>query len=488
MSTKNHYLHPNALPYQFSYLDEIMPSLPLALIFCFPCPSFKKEATYSLLQEASSKLVLDNPFLCGEIVRQRSDQPIDGKRPGSMTLEISEPPGDLKVILNDMTLPGHKWKLSYDELRTTGMPMSKLDRQMLAPRENGRVSKKDRFFEAQVNFIPGGCLLCASSNHAYIDASGFVVIMSMWAKKCRELQNASTTPVVKSLGQTDGGLPPALARHIPRTEYDRLKKRPELWRLIGLDWRTLGESEKVAVPYSGNPAVNTSIFSFSTGNYAKIAQNAIPEESIFEDEEPIWISPNDALVAFLWRCIMKARLPSWRGLPHKKDSMVSVAINGRGTLFPPIPPSYVGNVVFCCLSWLPIDYLIAPETSLGDIALALRKSIEANSDPQLLGDAVDLASCIPDVRKLGNAFRSWFSEDLVTTSVIGLPFYELDFGGILGKPQFVRLPKAEFDGICSVQPRQVDGTVEVNISLYEEEMKRLRGDREFMKYARFISQ
>lgn len=472
-------------PYQFSCLDEIMPSIPLALIFCFPCPSLKKEETYSLLQKALSKLVLENPFLSGEIVRQRSDQPIDGKRPGGMTLKISEPPEDIKVSLNDMTLPGHEWKLSYDELRISGMPMSKLHREMLAPRANGQGSKKDRFFEAQVNFIPGGCLLCASSNHAYVDASGFALIMSMWARQCQAMQ---TTPVLKSLGPTDDALPSALTRHIPRIEYERLKKRPELWQVIGLDWRTLGESEEITVPYSGNSAVKTSIFSFTATHIAKIAQNAKPEESIFEDEEPIWISPNDALIAFLWRCIMKARVPSWRDLPHKKDSMVSVAINGRGALFPPIPHTYFGNVVFCCLSWLPIDYLIAPETSLGDIALALRKSIEANTDPQLLSDAVDLASCIPDVRKLGNAFRSWFSEDLVTTTVIGLPFYELDFGDILHKPEFVRLPKAEFNGICSVQPRQTDGTVDVFISLDEEETKRLREDGEFMRYARFISQ
>lgn len=110
----------------------------------------------SLLKKAFSKLVLENPFLSGKILRQRSDQPIDGKRPGSMTLKISEPPEDMKVSLNDMTLPGPEWKLSYDKLRTNGMPMSKLDRGVLAPEANGQRSEKDRFFGAQVNFIPGG--------------------------------------------------------------------------------------------------------------------------------------------------------------------------------------------------------------------------------------------------------------------------------------------------------------------------------------------
>lgn len=302
------------------------------------------------------------------------------------------------------------------------------------------------------------------------------------------MQNASNIPIFKSLSRIDDGLPPALTRYIPRTEYDRLKRRPELWRVIGLDWRTLGDTGELAVPYSGIPVVNTSIFSFTAANFARIVQNATPEDPIFEDEEPIWISPNDALIAFLWRSTMKARVPSWNGLPYKKQSMVSVAINGRRALLPPVPLSHIGNVVFCCLIELPIDYLIAPETSLADIALNIRKSIEANIDPQLLIDAVDLASCIPDVRKLGNAFTSWFSEDLVTTSVIELPIYELDFGDILGKPEFFRLPKAEFDGICSVQPRQADGTVDVFISLLDEEMKRLRTDPEFTQYARFISQ
>lgn len=133
-----------------------MPSIPLALIFCFPYPSLKKEETYSLLKKAFSKLVLENPFLSGDIIRQMSDQPIDGRRPGSTPLKISEPPEDMKVSLNDMTLPGPEWKLSYDELRTNGMPMSKLDRGVLAPEANGQRSEKDRFFGAQVNFITGG--------------------------------------------------------------------------------------------------------------------------------------------------------------------------------------------------------------------------------------------------------------------------------------------------------------------------------------------
>ncbi|KAL8692056.1 MAG: hypothetical protein Q9218_002842 [Villophora microphyllina] len=472
--------------YRFSPLDEIMPHLTITLMFCFPCQTSKKDAVYHNLRAGLLALVERLPFLSGRVVRNTNEAEKNGKRPGGMSLVIEDPQESIELELNDLTAEDCGWEYSYDELRGRGMPMSELDGRLFAPGGSNEMLASDKVFRSRITFIPGGCFVCASSSHAYFDAWGFVVLMNTWAFECRLVQSSSQVEPKLEMLQA-GRLPPALSRHVPRLQYDDLKRKPHLWKLLGLDWRDLNADSGAVVPYAVKPVINTSIFSFSPKSLDDLAELGTPDEDDFDDQEPIWVSPNDTLIAFLWRSILKARAPSWIGGPHRKDSMVSVAINGRRVLYPAVPMSYIGNVVFCCLTELPIEQLIAPRTKLATIALALRRSIEASLDSQVLANTVDLAGCIPDVRKLGNAFTSWFAEELVTTSVVDLPVYDTSWGGLLGKPEFFRLPRGQFGGICSVQPRRPDGSVEVFISLMEEEMTRLRQDTSFSKYASFVA-
>ena len=475
-----------ATNYEFSPLDEIMPHLLVTPIFCFPCHLSNKDATYQMLNAGLLRLGKRLPFLTGSVVRNTSATDLNGKRPGGMSLVVDSPPKDIDIELNDLTDSKCGWQYTYDELKGRGMPMTELKMEHFAPGGTDDVSATQKFFRARITFISGGCFVCASTSHAFIDAWGLVVLMNAWADECRGLESSfQLLPKVEYL-QTEN-LPPALSRQTPRSRYDSLKQQPRLWKLLGLDWRRLDEVTGPVVPYAVKPAINTSILSFSSDDLEDLAEIGMPDEDDFGDQDPIWVSPKDVLIAFLWRSILKARAPSWIDGPHKKDSMASVAINGRRVFYPPIPMSYIGNVVFCCLTEMPIEQLIAPRTKLATIALNLRRSIEASLNATVLRDAVDLASCIPDVRKLGNAFTGWFAEDLVTTSVVDLPVYETSWGELLGNPQFLRVPQGHLSGICSVQPRQRDGSVEVFISLLEEEMTRLRQDKSFSKYARFVS-
>ncbi|KAL8737131.1 MAG: hypothetical protein Q9181_002002 [Wetmoreana brouardii] len=472
--------------YRFSPLDEIMPHLNITLILCFPCQTSNKDAIYHDLHAGLLTLSERMPFLSGRVVRNTDEAEKDGKRPGGMSLVLKDPPESIELELNDMTGSDCDWRYSYNELRDGGMPMSELDGRRFAPGGTEDVLASDRVFRSKITFISGGCFVSASSSHGYFDAWGFVALMNTWANECRAVQ---TSPQIESKFDIlqAGILPPALSRDVPRPRYDDLKRKPQLWKLLGLDWRDLDADMGMVVPYAVKPVINTSIFSLSSKSLDDLAEMGTPDEDDFDDQDSIWVSPNDTLIAFLWRSILRARAPSWIAGPHRKDSMVSVAINGRRVLYPAIPMSYIGNVVFCCLTEFPIERLIAPKTRLATIALALRRSIEASLLSQVLENTVDLASCIPDVRKPGNAFTSCFAEELVTTSVVDLPIYDTSLGELLGKPEFFRLPRGQFGGICSVQPRQPNGSVEVFISLMEVEMTRLRQDPTFSKYASFVA-
>jgi len=47
------------------------------------------------------------------------------------------------------------------------------------------------------------------------------------------------------------------------------------------------------------------------------------------------------LAAHIWRSACKAR-----GLPEDQETRLYIPINGRSRLKPPLPPGYLGNVIF----------------------------------------------------------------------------------------------------------------------------------------------
>jgi len=469
--------------YVFSSLDEIMPHLTMSVVYGFTCDDSRREAIRQNLTAGLQKTYEKLPFLAGDVLRQTRDVEANGWRPGGLRLHAANDLADIDMEVKDLT---SGWEHTYSDLQAQGMPMSMLDPANFIPGGSYDATESTKFFRGRVTFIPGGCFVAASSNHAYVDAWGFSILMKMWADEARALQDPSFTPLEIPVFEPSA-LPAALAESRSFQDYQSLKHKPESWKLLGLDWRKLTETRELAIPYASIPQINTSIFVFSSESQERVHEDGTPDEDDFQDEDAVWVSPNDALVALLWRCIMKARAPSWMNKQHKRDSMVSVAINGRRALYPPIPMDYIGNVVFCCLTELPIQQVIAPRTTLASLAVAVRRSVEKSLDTQILAQAVALSSCIPDVRALGNAFTGWFAEDLVTTSVVDLPSYRTSWGDLLGAPEFVRLPKGQFGGICMLQPRRLDGSVEVFISLEEDEMRRLRADGQFNKYAQFVS-
>ena len=146
--------------------------------------------------------------------------------------------------------------------------------------------------------------------------------------------------------------------------------------------------------------------------------------------------------------------------------MIAVAMDGRKGLG--IPIDYVGNVVFESMTELDINTLTSPGTSLAAIATILRASLERSKSSNLPNDAVALAFCIPDVRNLAYAIPDWVGKDLIPTSWVDMPYNEHVWGPIFGetgKAEFFRMPKGQFEGICSVQPRQPNDKVEVVIGL-----------------------
>ncbi|EKG16269.1 Transferase [Macrophomina phaseolina MS6] len=358
------------------------------------------------------------------------------------------------------------------------MPASLLDSALLAPPRGAEAPPGRHLLAAQANFIPGGCLLYVSTSHAFVDAFGFAAILDEWAMLCRGI-------APPDCDSTSAQLPVALRPPVQPGEYHVLKHRKNLWRALGLDWRPKDRNSLSIAAQLQQAPVRTCTFSFSPAALALLKASASPRAGSGK-----WISTNDALMALMWRCIVRARSGGRHLFENPDESTLMAAMNVRSKLSPPIPPNHLGNVVLYGLTDMSIDALIAPETPLSTIASAVRESMQRYSDPAFLEDAVKLAASIPDISSLALAFPTWMAENVVPSSLASLPIYDMDFdaGSDHGRPDYFRFPAKQFEGICFVLPRHRNGVVEARLSLEAEHMDRLMADTEFLLYARFVSE
>lgn len=139
----------------------------------------------------------------------------------------------------------------------------------------------------------------------------------------------------------------------------------------------------------------------------------------------------------------------------------------------------------CLYTWL----LVPSSEPLATIARAIRCGIETiKSDATLAQDAYTLASLLPDVRKLIPAFADIWGRNLVSSTWVDFPLFDVDFGPALGKPELIRIPRYQWFRIHIIGPRKPNGDVELFICLNGDEMDRLRQDVEFQQYATFVTE
>ncbi|KAK5637148.1 hypothetical protein RRF57_012860 [Xylaria bambusicola] len=473
--------------YEFTPLDEIIPPLFFGIIYAFPCDEHRREVALKALQEGYNKLLELWPYLGGDIVRDNCSD----KRPGHLSLVISEKNPDTEIPVVDFKNLPNSWTHSYTEVLEAGLPVSWLDASIFAPYAAGNIITT-KPFTVQANWIPGGCLLTCYFSHAVIDATGAARILQCWAKLCRKFQDQPDAV---------GGMTQHLSVATPRIDFsasgrsfDSLKTRPELWKLLGLDcegnWTrrpgTLSTPTVIPAAGTSSPGMRTVVFTVSPSSAARL------KEDITTRLKNRWISTNDALAALLWRSVMRARFPNatkpLNGMQRTEDPIVrvNVPVNGRSLFQPKLPSSYINNVIFHCTPGLPLSKVVGPEP-LAQLASTIRDGINViKSDTTLVRDAAVLASLIPDIRSLESEFKDFLGSELATSSWVDFPFYDVDFGPVLGKPDLIRIPRGQWTEFCLLGPRKQNGDVEVFISLKSDQMERLLVDTEFQSYAQFV--
>ncbi|KAF9263015.1 trichothecene 3-O-acetyltransferase [Marasmius fiardii PR-910] len=430
------------------------------ICFCFPLPESSSHTTIiETLKNGLERLTTSFPWVAGQVAAELSD--VEGP-PETLKIRAfwQTPPLVVRNLRDDPSIP------SMDVLRRANFPFRMLDESIVAPRYTIPTTEEKRsewpVFALQVNFITGGLVLTVVGQHNTMDMTGQGQLIDLLSRACR---NEPFTSEELSSGNLE-------RRTLVPLLDDSYTPGPELARQI---------KKLPSVPTNSDPSIppklTWSYISFSPTSLASL--KSLATQTLHSG----YISTDDALSAFIWQSVMRARLPRLNDSKSTQEATLARAVNMRKFLR--IPPTYPGQMSSIAYHTSPIQKLI--EEPLGIVASQLRSTLNQANDMTshfcAMTTAFDRA---PPDTVISFAASLNFAIDLMISSWTKLNCYELDFGLGLGKPESVMKPRCmSLESLGFLMPKARNGEIALGICLRDEDMERLKADGEFGKYGRW---
>ncbi|KAI0532409.1 hypothetical protein GGR58DRAFT_490384 [Xylaria digitata] len=483
-------------------MDNVMPRFYANFILTFGLkPGVEFSEVHNLLQASLETAANDLP-----IIRRRvfSVAP-DDTDPNPGRLEAREHPDwTPQVIYNDISA---SWP-DYDDLLDEGLPQDTLDGAQLVPSVHAKWDLDGEGASAcivQANFIEGGLLLSVCLFHSLVDGMSGSLLLKMWAKCMRQHQN-------DDLGGASLTITPDCCNYdlVPEAWASEGNKLPspeefansddDAWRLLGMLPPLSPEKLRARAAFSLDPSkaqpppeMTTTIFYVSATAFTKLTALATTPTDSSASAPP---TANDALMALLWRCIMRARAAADPANPAYAApgalAELDTTLDGRLLFGGQLPWAYMGTLIFIATTRMTVTSLISPATSLATVAHTVRSAVDTITRERLHA-SYGLAAAMPDFSEARYPFATFEGAEACFTSFLGLPLMEMRFGGKVfrngGLVDHLRPPRREFDAVCRrcvVLPPRPAGGFEVLLSLKREEMALLETDKEFAQFAQVL--
>ncbi|MDI1486222.1 MAG: hypothetical protein OHK93_005448 [Ramalina farinacea] len=460
--------------------DQNMPDVYICFLTLFPLStSSDNQAVYSKLKAGLSLTLSEFPFIGGRLAR---DEAAAGER---FQIQIDEHHG-IKMIHREL-------KLSYPELKRNNFPCSAFDPEQTLPVPIRSTKPDPAVMAIQANFIHGGLILSICVHHRACDALSIGVVLKAWALHtvAAEMANGDV------LGAAIGGLIPISTSRAPLCDGligARLQDFPE-YRV--LDNRKATPARPPPMLKSPLGPLKLCIVYISASHLADL--KSVASGSNATDG---CISTNDALRAFLWRHITRARSkvasalqqPGSSSSPSSSSSSsftsqdrlnFAVAVEARRRMVPALPADYLGNAVFYCPVTSDLSTVASPAMPLSDVAKLIRDAVSGFDTAKIRG-VLGLIDSLPRASDLMIRVYDDPMRGFVITSWADMGLYGLYWGVELGKVESVRAPNAVppvGTPVCRVFPRLPNGALEISICLEEPAIEALREDEEFIAYA-----
>ncbi|KAF2145842.1 uncharacterized protein K452DRAFT_349240 [Aplosporella prunicola CBS 121167] len=445
---------------------DILGQQPLLQIYtqiclCFPVADASSQpAIIETLGRGMERLSASFPWIAYQVVNEGAKERNTG------TFKIipfkKTPPLNFVDLRLDSSTP------TMDELRRANFPMSMLDETFVAPRNTVPGSRGESpsettpVFLVRATSIIGGLLLTFLGQHQSMDGTGLGQVIHLFSKACRNEPFTSEELYSGNLPRRD--LIPLL---------DDYKPGPEVARQILKPSPSTDSTNTTPAP----PPCTWANFTFSAASLA--ALKSLATQALAPSTS--YISTDDALTAFIWQSVTRARQPR---LNPSTESKFARAVDVRHHMG--VPETYPGLLQNMTYHGYTVQQLI--EAPLGHVASELRSALDPQTS-KLERDTRALATLLsrtPDKLTVSFIASVDMSAGLMLSSWVKQKCYEEDFGLGLGMPESVRRPRfSDFESLVYLLPKARDGAIAVAICLRDDDMARLRADEEFMKYGEF---
>ncbi|KAG5542117.1 hypothetical protein RHGRI_021844 [Rhododendron griersonianum] len=292
----------------------------------------------------------------------------------------------------------------------------------------------------QVTELIDGIFIGCSANHAVVDGTSYWQFFNSLSQTFRGQEKnpgISQYPILKRWFPKGHGP----MHNLPFSHHDQFIRRFE------------------------PPPLRERIFHFSSESIAKLKEKANSESKSTE------ISSFQSVSALVWRCVIRARR-----LPHDPETTLSMIVNNRSRINPPLPNEYFGNSVSVLTGKATVGELL--DHRFGWAAWRLHEAVEAHTD-------VAVQQWV----------EKWIENPLINTRhepalynpygvlVASSPrfrMYENEFG--MGKAVAIRSGYAnKRDGKVMFYPGyEGSGSMDLEVNLPPETMAALESDQEFM--------
>ncbi|KAK3369600.1 putative trichothecene 3-O-acetyltransferase [Lasiosphaeria ovina] len=441
------------------------------LCLCFSVPDdddadATRQAAAGILAQGLKTLAQRVPWVAGQIVHEPSSE-----AGNSGTYKIVPWADTPLLVVRD--LRGDPSAPTMAVLQKQNFPIELLDERLLAPymtipggAAGSKPDEPTAVFAVQMSHIDGGLLVTFVAQHQVMDLAGQMQLMRLLSMACRgedmpdgevELANRDRSDIIPPLGDDE----------------------PEPVEQLGR------QTVKPSPLPSGADSVASiwASFSFSGESLAALKAAALATATLQN------ISTDDALTAFVWQSITRARLHRLGKDPNTTQAQVTLgrAVDCRRYLG--VPKEYPG--LLNTMVYLTHAAQETADMPLGEMASGLRAAVDpATSQVGLYTRALAaLLRRTPDKAMVSMGADIDPPRDLMLSSWAGAGAncYGLDFGLGVGSSVAVRRPRFQpFEGLGYLLPRHPSGEIVLAVCLREEDMAALRRDGEFGAYAVYV--
>lgn len=453
---------------KLSPLDVIMPPTYVQANIFFRTNGSDLSAIHQKLQDGLDKLVTKFPWLGGQVHR------IEPPQAEKATLEVRwDVENSSAKLFSTGTVPA-----SYEDLAAKGMPLDSVPASFLpsTPPMTALQAGAPVFIATVFDFSDGkGVGLSVCLHHNFVDGAGAGVLLRTWADLVADTSSSFPGPVSaqapKRVDRISATLNDELEALKAETPEALLARHPE---------------------YSLAPPAFPTEFAASTAKLfaipaAKIEAMRVELVKLSGNEKAP--STGNILSALIWQVVTRARIVRTPSLANQQSKLVT-AVNGRARisqeqLCEPTDP-YLGNAVLYALGTLDAASDSHHSTeALARVCDAIARSQSTETiDRRHIAEIHSGVDRFPDYRAIFPGWDLFNSRDLTITSWADLRLYEwLNFGSVVGgKPEFVRVPYMEADGVGMLLPRRKalsgseDVLFEVAILLRRDDLEALEAD------------